>query len=176
MCSNSFPYWNTFCVSEYQILITNCVHNCFSKLLEIFCCHLICKTWQRFSSELHNRMAVVRRQYSLCVFSCVSEKINNSLEKWCRKGMPFLIVQRANYQGWRFVQSISLHRNFCKQWKMLEYWGLEPWKQHAANGTIQRNCHFSLVLFISHCVSSVLPFPFSSRQTSCKAKEKRVGD
>ena len=107
---------------------------------------------------------------------CVSEKINNSLEKWYRKGMPFLIVQRANYQGWRFVQSISLHRNFCKQWKMLEYWGLEPWKQHAANGTIQRNCHFSLVLFISHCVSSVLPFPFSSRQTSCKAKEKRVGD
>lgn len=70
-----------FVFSEYQILITNCVHNCFSKLLEIFCCHLICKTWQRFSSELHNRMAVVRRQYPLCVFSHVSEKINNSLEK-----------------------------------------------------------------------------------------------
>ena len=59
------------------------------------------------------------------------------------------------------LQSLSLHRNFCKQLKMLEYWGLEPWKQRAANGTIQRNCHFSLVLFISHCFfSSVLPVSF----------------
>lgn len=161
MCSNSFPYWKTYMFQNIKFWSQTVCIIAFQSYQRFFAfIYLIFKTWQRFSSELHNRMMVVRRQYSLCVSSCISEKINNSLKKWYGKGMPFLIVQRANYQGWCFVQSITLLRNFCKQLEMLEYWGLEPWKQRAANGTIQRNCHFSLVLFISHCFSSLLPVSF----------------
>lgn len=161
MCSNSSPYWKAYISFKISNSITNCVHNWFSKLSEIFAVIWYSKLWKDFLLNfMTGWMMVVTRQYSLWLFSWVSEKSNNNLEKWYRKGMPFLIVQIANYPGWSFVQSVTLHRNFWKQLEVLEYWAPEPWKQRVANGSIQRNCHFSLVLFVSHCFSSVLPVSF----------------